>query len=463
MSSVLCRILNMSVFGGILILAVILLRLLFRRIPRRIFIIAWILVMIRLVCPFSIPNELSPLPEDLFAAGRADTGIEDHYVLPGSRTESIDGRSEEGQTGPADPAPASGIYKGLYVLWIAGIAAILAKACIKTVKLRRKVSNAVSYRENVYLCPDIRSSFILGFARPGIYIPSSAGSDQLRYIIDHEKQHIAGRDHVVKLLFYIIAAVHWFNPLCHIAFRLFSEDLEMACDERTIARRDAQYRANYMQTLLDCGMYSTVPGAGTLSFGSIGIKRRVERIMNNKKTGKVTIAAFAAVCAALVFFLMTGNAAAADVPEVPEDFDETKYTVIRDAGGEIVEAFNTSEPEHLEPPRKTENKGAHTDPQFGSLAEIREEVLRNGVFRSSAKQGDPVFAVSEGTVVSAKFESPYGHCVTVKDAEGRTWKYGHCSELIAKEGVAVKTGDLIAYAGSSGITPGPAVIIKIVK
>ena len=463
MSLVLLKIINMSISAGILILAVILVRSLFRKIPRKIFIVAWILVMIRLVCPLSVTNPLSPVPGSFIGGNTTITGITDDSALPGSQTENKAEPADAGQPEPAAPALVLDTCKLVFVLWTAGIAVILAKAGIKTARLRKTVKDPVRYQENVYLCRGIKSSFILGIVRPGIYIPSSVGDEHLRYIIDHEKEHIQHRDHLIKLLFYVIVAVHWFNPLCHIAYHLFSEDLEMACDERTIDRRDAQYRANYMQTLLDCGLVSSAPGIEALSFGSIGIKRRVERIMDNKKAGKTAVAAFAIVCAALVFFLMTNNAAAADSSKDPENIDQTKYVTIRDSKGDIVEEYVVEVEGALMPPQIVTVSEDHADPQYDALAVIRDTVLREGVYRSSAKQGDPVFAVEEGKVISSGYESLYGYCVTVLDSEGRIWKYGHCSALAAKEGDSITAGSLIGYAGTSGLTTDPAVIIKIVK
>ena len=462
MSLFFLRIVNMSISAGILILAVILVRALFLNIPRKIFIVLWILVMIRLVCPLSVANPLSPVPGDFFSGNTAGTGAADYSKWPSGQAENTEIPTDPGRTAPVVSSAGLDVTKMLCIVWIAGAAAILAKAGIKTARLKRTVRDAVMYQEDVYLCPGIKSSFILGIIRARIYIPSSIGDEHLSYIIDHETEHIRHWDHLFKLLFYVIMAGHWFNPLCYIAYHLFSEDLEIACDERTNDCRDVQYRAGYMQTLLDCSSYSSDPRVATLSFGTVGVKGRVKRIMNNKKMRKGTIVVFAIVCIAMVFFLMTNKAAAAEGSKLSDDIDESMSVVIRDASGNVVETIEQEDIGQLES-TVTSDHEKHTDTQYDSLIKIREEVLREGVYTCSAENGEPVYAVFEGKVVSAEYESLYGFCVTVLDSESRTWKYGHCSELTAKQGDSISTGDLIAYAGTSGITPEAAVIIRVFK
>ncbi len=461
MNLVFTKIVNMSISAGILISAVILIRLLSKKIPRKIFIIVWILVMIRLVCPVSFSNTLSPVPGE-FCLGNTlkdgSSGITNSPEQPGSEA----GQTET-QAVPATHASTLDNNRIFCALWIAGMVIILTKAGIKTLKLRRTVKEANNIRDNVFLSPKIKSSFVLGIVRPRIYIPSSLGKEYLRYVIDHEKEHIIHGDHLLKFLFYIIVAVHWFNPLCHMAYHMFSEDLEMACDERTLNRRDTEYRANYIQTLLDCEIYSSALSIGTLSFGSIGIKRRIERIMSYKKPGIISLAVFACICFALIFFLMTDNAAAAEIKNESPDYDDGMHMAIRDANGEEFEAIEVEDAGQLELPESPAYNDNYTSMQYDSLSDIREEVLKEGVYRCDVEKGEPFFAVCDGRVISAKYEKAYGYCVTIEDDEGRLWKYGHCSKLTAKEGDSISIGNLIAYTGISGLTPVPAVIIRIVK
>ena len=261
MSPVLVKTINMSISSGILILAVILVRLLFRKLPRKIFIIAWILVMIRLVCPFTISNALSPVPADFFSGNVSGTETAGETEWQGNVPDHSDIPADKER--PESTEPESALDTGILfcIIWAAGAAVILAVAAVRTGRLRKTVGDAEHYQENIFVCADIKTSFVLGILRPRIYVPSAIGEKQRSYIIDHKEEHIKYRDHLLKLLFYIILAVHWFDPLVHIAYHLFSEDLEMACDERTVEGQDSQYRVDYLQTLLDCGISSSIMSA----------------------------------------------------------------------------------------------------------------------------------------------------------------------------------------------------------
>ena len=476
------RVLDLSIRAGILILAVMLLRLLLKKVPRNLFMIVWVFVAVRLVCPLYVTNTLSPVPESIIPVSIDSTAEVGHaYVPDGSATES-----GQKQTSIDNETIASSDYASkdrtteiLCAVWLAGTAVFLVSAGVKTVRLRKIVKDAKKTDSNVYHSSKIRDSFILGILRPRIYIPSELSKDRSRYILDHEREHIAHLDHLFKLLFYAVTAVHWFNPLCHIAYRMFSEDLEMACDERVVRKRDESYRADYVQTILDCGAHSNLMAAGTLSFGGTGLKRRIERIVNYRKPKIMVFAAFALVCFSLVFFLMTNNAsAAADDPaddiyidisggSLPVGYDDGLYTFVADADGKVVDMFHDGDPVQLKPGISPDDVVVVDDEnnifRKEKLLSIREEVLNTGVFRSPARLGEPVLAVCEGKVISSEYGSRYGYCVTVQDDEGRTWKYGFCSKLIAKEGDRITIGDLVAYTGISGRATEPSVIIRIIK
>ena len=62
MEAVFLKLVNLSISAGWLVLAILVLRLAFRKAPRWIFCLLWALVALRLVCPFSLESALSLLP-----------------------------------------------------------------------------------------------------------------------------------------------------------------------------------------------------------------------------------------------------------------------------------------------------------------------------------------------------------------------------------------------------------------
>lgn len=91
-------------------------------------------------------------------------------------------------------------------------------------------------------------------------------------------------DHLWKPLGFLILAVYWFQPLCWLAYILLCKDIELACDERVIRKKDASWRANYCQVLFDCSVENRKIIAVPLAFGEVGVKERVKRVFSYKRT-----------------------------------------------------------------------------------------------------------------------------------------------------------------------------------
>lgn len=63
MEAVFLKLVNLSIAAGWLVLAVVVLRWMFRKAPRWIFCILWALVALRLVCPISVESAPEPHPQ----------------------------------------------------------------------------------------------------------------------------------------------------------------------------------------------------------------------------------------------------------------------------------------------------------------------------------------------------------------------------------------------------------------
>ena len=72
----------------------------------------------------------------------------------------------------------------------------------------------------------------------------------------------------------------------------------------------------------------------------------------------------------------------------------------------------------------------------------------------AASSGTPIKVVSDGTVISAKYEGAYGNLVKISHGNGvETW-YAHTSKMYVTAGQSVKAGDVIAAVGSTGNSTG---------
>ena len=68
--------------------------------------------------------------------------------------------------------------------------------------------------------------------------------------------------------------------------------------------------------------------------------------------------------------------------------------------------------------------------------------------------GTPIYAVNDGTVVTAAAHSSYGNYVVLDHGNGISTLYAHCSGLAVSAGQTVTKGQVIGYVGSTGFSSG---------
>lgn len=307
MDDIFLKLLNMSINAGWLILAVIVLRLLLRKAPAWISCLLWALVAVRLVCPFSLESIFSLIPsgetiprETVFSPAPAvDSGVKmvDTVVNPIMRESFA-------------PVPGDSVNPLQAWLFIAGLAwaavacALLFYAAVSSLRLYLKIRTAVRLKGRIYLSEFIDTPFIFGIIRPRIYLPSDMPEELRLPVIAHEQAHLERLDFFWKIFGYILLSVYWFHPLCWAAYILFCRDLELACDEKVIQNYDTNQKKLYSEALLACSLRQRRMAVRPLAFGEVGVKRRIQSVINYKKPAFWAVTAAVVVCiAAAVCFL----------------------------------------------------------------------------------------------------------------------------------------------------------------
>lgn len=467
MADVFYKILQMSISASWLILAIVVLRIFLKKVPRKIICFLWALVAIRLVCPFAIESRFSLIPDTqgIFAdyenqlenagtdnvnaglpdisgavggaldnegaaGGNADmasgklnneidnaagnitagntaggniTGgsVSDGGIAAGNIADKnnmsgnipnisngnamavdnpdrvnngglndISGGNFEGNLDNADnnlsgaatsdnqkaaagnpgytailAGKLGGISLGrLAFIWTAGCVILLLYAVCSYILLRRKTGAAFNNGENIYICDDIDTPFILGTLSPKIYIPSLLTEEERSYVIAHEKAHLKRLDCVWKPLGFILLAVYWFNPLSWVAYILLCRDIEIACDERVIADKDIEYKKQYAMTLLNCSSPKKMVSACPLAFGEVSVKTRIKTVLNYKKPAFWLVLAAVAACVVVMVCFMTNPKSSAPDNEsaADENIDESSSAepdsekLVAEGGSEVI-------------------------------------------------------------------------------------------------------------------------------
>lgn len=200
---------------------------------------------------------------------------------------------------------AADILYMLSILWGAGVAGMVFYSIMSYCKLKKTVDVSIHLRENLWICDEIQSPFILGMCQPRIYLPSHIAKEQVPYIIAHEAEHLKYRDHWWKPLGFGILAVHWFNPVVWIAYVCMCRDIELACDERVICRMNNAEKKKYTESLLLCSSPRHLISACPVAFGEIGIKERIKSVITYKKPAAWLVGATVMLCIVVAVCFLT--------------------------------------------------------------------------------------------------------------------------------------------------------------
>ena len=251
---------NRSITAGILVLLILLLRLLFRKAPKRIHVLLWGLAAVRLICPFSFESSYSLMPKtDWIEQERTayETVIEVAGV-PDGIPFGEDSSSDADRTVPYSPSPQITEPSGdsrtgviLSRIWIAGIAVMILYLACSYLRVYRHIRSAEVFEGNIYTSETVASPFVFGWIKPRICLPEAMDAVNMSFVIAHEEAHIRRRDHWWKPLGFLLLSVCWFHPLLWLAYILFCRDIEMACDERVIKDYTDLQRADYSEALLE--------------------------------------------------------------------------------------------------------------------------------------------------------------------------------------------------------------------
>ena len=304
-------ILKMNCIASVIAIVLLSVKFILQKIgcPRKIMFLLWAVIAFRLICPVSISTDIS-LFHIMSTFDKTNCAIVPQMMETTVNTydiitpETVPNDSSTIQ----DAAESRNIFEYikwiLPYVWFAGMCVMFSVGIISYVLLKKRLRFAVKGKDNIYTSERIPTSFVLGIFKPRIFIPENLREQNLEHIIIHEKTHIRRADHITKLVAYMLLSVHWFNPLNWLLFKIFSDDMEFACDESTLSKIGFDNKKQYLNTLL----VSAVNNKKTISFYHVCFsanptKRRVENMIRLKKHSKILTASSIVICIlAIVMF-----------------------------------------------------------------------------------------------------------------------------------------------------------------
>lgn len=279
MNSLFTSVLEISWQAGLIALAVMAVRPLLRRAPRRAVCMLWLLVALRLLLPARLtvesPVSLQQPESPPIQAYQELRQQEKVYVStpPEQRPEM------------AGPAAAQGfaLLDQLPAIWLTGVGCMALYMALSLLRMRWRLRAAPRIQDNVYRCTDWSTPFVLGVLAPRIYVPETVSEQDFPQVLAHERCHIRRWDHVWKPLAFLLLAVNWFNPVLWAAYVLLGRDMERACDEMVLKNATPAQRAAYSRALVACAAQPKMAAVCPLAFGEVAVKERVKNVLNYKK------------------------------------------------------------------------------------------------------------------------------------------------------------------------------------
>jgi len=325
------KILDMSITASMVILVVIAARLLLKKAPKVISYALWGVVLLRLLCPFSLESAISIVPDvPKIEQTQLDSALPDmDFETYTDREENRITLEQSAGTEEAQVKIEHSAEPTLYltIIWGTGVLGMLVYSVVSYIKLRKQLKVAVPVRDNLFIADDIKSPFVIGFIRPKIYLPGSLGDKEKEYIIMHEQHHITRCDHIIKLLSFAALSIHWFNPLVWLAFALSAKDMEMSCDEAVIGKMGEDVRADYSASLLTLATGRRIIAGTPLAFGEGSTESRIKNLSGWRKPLLWVVIAAVIGCTVLAVCLLTDRVAEEKLPPIgPRTYTVTEVT-----------------------------------------------------------------------------------------------------------------------------------------
>ncbi|MBR3058964.1 MAG: hypothetical protein IKG93_13500 [Clostridiales bacterium] len=329
------KLLEMTLYGSIAIVLVLVFRLLFRKVSKKVTCIFWIVVAVRLLCPVNfnmgfsagdlipgisgaVDSAVGEIVEVTDASVTQKTVVADAAVAhdiagvntgvnAGGNADTVEGIPAVAEVQSKARGPLLSSSTLAFLIW-AGVAMLLFAVLLKQNGRTRKIikegiergrmyrskSNGVHppMKNLVLISEKVRTPFVVGILSPIIVLPAVVDASEKEYLLCHEKVHIKNKDNLTRALGLFIVCIHWFNPLVWIAYKCFCNDLEMRVDEEVIDRIGTSIKKDYCLSIVNHAMSGArykVSGASfakrTLS--GMEVKMRIKNLIRYKKDSKL--------------------------------------------------------------------------------------------------------------------------------------------------------------------------------
>lgn len=307
--------------SGLILMVLIARGLLGRRLPARMWFIAWLTLALALLVPFRIrvPVRMDRLgiKTDAAVLKSYEGGVAVTYARsPFSRVPPVAMSRAVAKpmlplatTQAASRFTVASIPAWLWI-WVGGMLVLGGIRLTVAWNFRRKLRDAapvssqlqtLAAREaerlglrcspSLVVSPAVGQPVLFGLVRPRLVFPpgliEKLSDEELRFILLHEFGHCRRHDLAAQALLEVARIVHWFNPLVWLAVRVARADCELACDEFVLRRTQPEKRSDYGAALLAVlemtSVHARLPVGLTMLNDKRALTQRIRRIADYRK------------------------------------------------------------------------------------------------------------------------------------------------------------------------------------
>lgn len=442
--------LQMSLMGGLMVLAFALLRrFLAGYLPRRAFLWMWTAAVCRLLLPVRIPFGWS-----VFRL------LEEHSI-----SEKLDPAGTEPPLGEMIAIAGNGVdvqivsqTPVLFIVWSVGVILVGGYFLLAWIYWRRRFSaadvvEADGWKENYPLrrsltlreLAGVSVPLTYGIVRPVILLPLNltAGEEQLRCILTHEYIHIRRLDALRKGVLALTLTIHWFNPAVWLLFRLAGRDIELLCDQLALERLGEAKRKIYAYTLLEAAQRRSDRIPLCSFFGKPMIE---ERILMMKEGKHITMLA-TVLAAVLLIGVTTAFATSAESDEPP--YRGHAAAVDTEPAPVVAEPIEAGSGKLTWPAEGCDTVSC----PFGKANPVTGVTADH--ITIAGEEGANILAAAAGTVIDSGWQNRWGNYLEIDHGNGLVTFYTHLQETCVSRDMAVEQGQVIGTLGKTGVATGP--------
>lgn len=301
LSEIFYWLLNMSILGGCVSIIVILLRRV-KKLPKSFVYFLWVIPLIRFTLPFGMTSKYSLMTFISNFTTHTIVVYDSQGIFPPITYMNSIMAAESYFPIVYKTNLLESIFQISSIVWVIVMCSSLLSALLLYCFTKREVKDAEHLQNNIYISDKITAPALYGIIKPKILLPRGISSEDIPYIILHEKVHAHRHDNLWRVAAILVCCLHWFNPIIWICLKYFFVDMELSCDSRVLKAMGMDEQKRYAYTVLNCSAQRSL---FVTAFGGAKVKVRIENILSYRRLTAAACISFGLLLAAIITVLLT--------------------------------------------------------------------------------------------------------------------------------------------------------------